>query len=294
MTKALKNHPGMWLRDDAADAINALEDKYGVIRINRAGVTEASQQATIDQWDRGDRAGFAGPPARPASSSNHVKNGGTAVDVYNYTSDRAKLNEFGFEWYGSGDVVHYTYTGNGGTSGRGGYADGSAELGIFQDKLIRMGHDLGASGADRVFGAKTEAATRFEQSMAAKNGYPGGALKEDGIPGPATNGYLDWWLNGHPSSVPSSGHIATVGDLASLPYVNGLQKLAQRYGYNGGIDNDFGGGSQAGLQSFLNNNYGGSLANWLRTRWGYVGNDVWGPDMAAAATRADTANWNEL
>lgn len=109
---ALVNHPGMWLRDDAADAINALEAVHGVIRINRAGVTEATQQEYIDRWDKGgvmNRPPYLYPPARPARSSEHVQ--GIAVDVYNYTTDRAKLEEFGFEWYGKKDPVHYKFKG---------------------------------------------------------------------------------------------------------------------------------------------------------------------------------------
>lgn len=111
----LKYHPGMWLRDDAANAINALEDKYGKIVINSAGRTVEQQQELIDKWDRGERDGLYAP-ARPAETSNHVRDGGIAVDVYNYTDDRGKLNEFGFQWYGSADPVHYTFTGWGGGS----------------------------------------------------------------------------------------------------------------------------------------------------------------------------------
>jgi hypothetical protein len=106
----LKYHPGMWLRDDAASAINEMEDKYGPIIINSAGRTVEQQQALIDAWNRGERDGLYAP-AQPASTSNHVRDGGIAVDVYNYTDDRAKLNEFGFEWYGSADPVHYTFIG---------------------------------------------------------------------------------------------------------------------------------------------------------------------------------------
>jgi len=111
---ALKNHPGMWLRDDAADAINALEDKYGKIIINSAGRTVAEQQSLINRWNKGGAANRPPNlymPAMPAASSNHVTNGGVAIDVYNFTSDRAKLNEFGFEWYGTSDPVHYTFVG---------------------------------------------------------------------------------------------------------------------------------------------------------------------------------------
>lgn len=112
---SLKNHPGMWLRDDAAAAVNALEDKYGKIVINSAGRLESDQQNLINRWDRGgaaNRPPHLYEPARPASSSNHVAHGGIAVDVYNFTDDRAKLNEFGFEWYGTADPVHYTFVGS--------------------------------------------------------------------------------------------------------------------------------------------------------------------------------------
>lgn len=116
---ALKNHPGMWLEDNAAAAINALEDEYGVIIINRAGVTVTEQQAAIDRWDRGgpaNRPPFLFEPARPPEKSTHVP--GVAVDVYNYTSDREKLEKYGFKWYGPKDPVHYTFTGwsGGGTT----------------------------------------------------------------------------------------------------------------------------------------------------------------------------------
>ena len=111
---ALKNHPGMWMRDDAAAAINALEDKYGVIVINSAGRTPAEQNGLIRRWDIGgpaNRPPQLFEPARPAERSTHVKDGGTGVDVRNFTSDRFKLQEFGFQWWGAGDVVHYTFIG---------------------------------------------------------------------------------------------------------------------------------------------------------------------------------------
>jgi hypothetical protein len=106
---SLKNHPGMWLRDDAARALNALEDKYGVIRINSAGRTIAEQNDLIRRFDRGEPGIFM--PARPPETSSHVRNGGEAIDAFNYTSDRHKLEEFGFEWFGPNDRVHYTFRG---------------------------------------------------------------------------------------------------------------------------------------------------------------------------------------
>lgn len=164
-----------------------------------------------------------------------------------------------------------------------------------------MGHDLEPWGADGILGAKTTAATIHEQKLAGPNGYPKGNLNPDGIPGPATNGYLDWWLVGRHQGAPSAPaaqapqyHVGTVRDIATMPHTSGLQKIARLHGYKGAIDNKFGAGSQAGLQSFLNKNYGGSLPNWLRTKWGYKGNDNWGPQMQAAASRAEQANWKAL
>lgn len=110
----LKNHPGMWLRDDAAAAIDALEDKYGIIRINSAGRTLQEGKDLLARWRKGgaaNRPPHLYEPANPPESSTHYIDGGIAVDVYNYTDDRAKLKEFGFEWYGPKDVVHYTFRG---------------------------------------------------------------------------------------------------------------------------------------------------------------------------------------
>ncbi|QDP44077.1 lysin A [Microbacterium phage McGalleon] len=248
-TKALKNHPGMWLREDAADAINALEDKYGPIVINRAGVTEAQQQEVIDRWDKGgtyNRPPYLFPPARPAKSSNHVKDGGIAVDVYNYTSDRAKLNEFGFEWYGPSDYVHYTFKGRPGSSsqGRPGYQDGSAELKSFQEKLIRMGHNLGPAGADGILGDYTANATKHEQKMAPLNGYK--KLAVDGIPGPETNGYLDWWLAGRPGFGGGRPSSKSAGELTYLD----IQQALNRKGYGLAEDGIWGKKSSNALADF--------------------------------------------
>lgn len=246
MTTALKYHPGMWMEDNAANAINALEDKYGPIIINRAGVTEADQQAIIDAWDRGDREGLF-PPARPAKESNHVKYGGISVDVYNYTDDRAKLNEFGFEWYGPSDVVHYTYTG----ALSGDYNSGlsTAWIAAVQNKLIRMGHDLGPWGADGVLGDKTTAAVLHEQSMAGPNGNPGGALVMDGIPGPLTNAYLDWWLVGRHQG----GSRPINKSAGELTYAD-IQTALNRHGYNLVVDDIWGPVSSNALADFQSRN----------------------------------------
>jgi hypothetical protein len=61
------------------------------------------------------------------------------------------------------------------------------------------------------------------------------------------------------------------------------------------MDNKWGGGSTNGFQAFLNQNYGGSLAAWLRSKWGYTdADDNWGPNMKAAAARAEAENYKAL
>lgn len=91
-----------------------------------------------------------------------------------------------------------------------------------------------------------------------------------------------------------------------ITYSAGLQKISNIYGGNTAIDQKFGPRSMAGFAEFLRQKYGyvgndelgpvmwAAIARWLRSRWGYVGNDVPGPVMRAALQRAETANYNEL
>lgn len=297
----LKNHPQFWLRADAAEAFNRAEDDHGVFSVNSAGRTVAEQNQLIAAWDRGgplNRPPYLYAPARPATNSKHVANGGVAIDISDWRRFAAICRGYGFvHAYPTSDPVHFEFAGN---PVRGGYQNGSAELRSFQEKLIQMGHDLGPTGADSVLGPKTVLATKHEQRLAGPNGYPKGNLRDDGIPGPASMGYLDWWLVGRHQTAPAATppaqqyHVGTVRDIATMPHTSGLQKIARLHGYKGAIDNKFGAGSQAGLQKFLDRNYRGSLAAWLRAKWGYSGNDNWGPNMQAAASRAEQANWKAL
>ncbi|MEV5068940.1 M23 family metallopeptidase [Microbacterium sp. LMI12-1-1.1] len=151
---------------------------------------------------------------------------------------------------------------------------------------------------DGRFGDFTKAAIQRYQTYLKGRGWYSGDI--DGDWGPATQAAHDKryaeWAAPHAAPAPQF-HNATVDDIASLPNKRGLQKVADLYlGRNEktGLDNDWGPRSRKGLQAFLNQNYGGSLVAWLRAKWGYVGNEQWGPVMAAAATRADTANWRAL
>lgn len=156
---------------------------------------------------------------------------------------------------------------------------------------------------DGIKGDRTrEATTRYQAYLQSRGWYDGDL---DGDWGTKTQAghelrYAEWVAQTTPTPNPAF-HTATVADLADLRWVNGLQKIAHLYGYGAGqeqsqwMDNIWGDGSKAGLQSFLDQNYGGSLAAWLRAKWGYGDNDdLWGPNMRAAAERAEAANYQEL
>lgn len=243
----LKNHPGMWLRDDAAAAINALEDKYGVIRINSAGRTVAQQNDLIRRWDIGGAANRPPnlfEPARPATASNHVSNGGIAVDVYNYTTDRAKLNEFGFEWYGPSDKVHYTFRGwNGGGTG-------AAFSNTVQNEqnflyLVR-GEKIAVDG---IRGPATIAAYKRYQEYLRSRGWYNGAI--DGIWGAGTQAahakFYDEWLRGQNPGRPSS---KSAGE---LNYAD-IQAALNRHGYGLAVDGVWGPKSSNALADFQRKN----------------------------------------
>lgn len=179
----LKNHPGMWLRDDAAAAINALEDEYGTIAINSAGRTVEEQQALIDAWDRGERDGLYAP-ARPAETSNHVRDGGIAIDVYNYTDDRAKLEKYGFGWYGSADPVHYTFLGNSGAPAVAQNPFGIAYCAGLQKIANLYGGD---TAIDQIWGVRSAAG--FAEFLRQNYGYVG-----NDILGPVMWAAIARWL----------------------------------------------------------------------------------------------------
>lgn len=108
----LVNHPGLWLRDDAAEALARWESDHGWINITSAGRWEWEQQGLINRWDQGgkyNRPPYLFDPKRPASASEHVKNGGEAIDTNEHVRFRATCADYGFwqpyEW----DVVHFVY-----------------------------------------------------------------------------------------------------------------------------------------------------------------------------------------
>ncbi|QDK02416.1 lysin A [Microbacterium phage Nucci] len=284
----LKNHPGYWLRDDAAAAFDAYEAKYGKRTVNSAGRTKAEQQNLINRWDAGgaaNRPPYLYAPARPAESSNHVRDGGVAVDIGDWRTFKEHSEEFGFYWYGNSDVVHFDFKGwNGGVS---------------QDTKNRQEWLNKARGeklkVDGIQGAATTAAIKRYQSFL--------GVTADGIWGDRTQAaHQVYWDKWHQGSTPAPKPSNPFG----IPYCAGLQKIARLYGGNTAPDQIWGAQSAKGFAQFLRANWGykgndvlgpvmwAAIARWLRARWGYVGNDTPGPVMRAALQRAEAANYNEL
>lgn len=108
----LKNHPQFWLRDDAAASLDRLEATLGVISVNSAGRYPNDQQTLINRWKQGgtkNRPPYLYKPQEPATASNHVKNGGQAVDTSHITLMLQRGKEFGWTRPFAGDPVHFEY-----------------------------------------------------------------------------------------------------------------------------------------------------------------------------------------
>ena len=165
---SLKNHPGKWLRDDAAAAFNEAEDKHGIFTVNSAGRTVAEQNELIRRWKVGGK--YNRPPYlyQPASveGSNHVRNGGVAVDIQDYNRFKAIAANYGFKWLGSSDPVHFDFVGRPG----GGSASTSDLVKAEQNFLnIVQGEKLQVDG---IRGPATIAAyKRYQQYLASRGWY---------------------------------------------------------------------------------------------------------------------------
>lgn len=162
-----------------------------------------------------------------------------------------------------------------------------ANQGILWDQQrlnVWAGHDkVALLVVDGIRGAKTVARVKDFQG---KHG-----LKVDGIAGPQTDAAL---ATNPPVPNPPKPSKPALSNPYGLADVRGLQKIAVKYGAQTKIDNVWGPESARGFTLFLQRNWNGSLSRWLRARYNYVGNDVYGPNMQAALARANTANFNAL
>ena len=120
----LRNHPGYWLCDDAAADFDRAEADHGVFIVNSAGRTVAEQQHLINRWNQGgpaNRPPYLYKPAMPARTSNHVANGGVAVDLADWRRFAQICERYGFRHtYPNSDPVHFDYVGGGAGNWNGG------------------------------------------------------------------------------------------------------------------------------------------------------------------------------
>lgn len=243
----LKNHPGMWLNDAAAAALNAFEDKYGVIVINSAGRHEWEQQELINLWNSPNRPSWLFRPASPASTSPHVRNGGEAIDIRDYNTWKDELAEFGFSWYGPGDPVHFNHNGDRR------WINGNSENGKFSQTVANEQIFLNAARGEKLLvdgikgPATTAAYKRYQEYLRSRGWYSG---QIDGVWGSGTQaGHGNYWneWNNAKNARPSS---KSAGE---LNYAD-IQTALNRHGYGLKVDNVWGPKSSNALADFQSKN----------------------------------------
>lgn len=239
----LKNHPGFWLRDDAAAAFDAAEDKYGIFTVNSAGRTVAEQQEAINRWNQGgtyNRPPYLYQPANPPESSNHVAGGGKAVDIGDWRRFASIAGEFGFQHtYPDGDPVHFDFVGG---------VSSAVRDQVTADRQAFLNSRGWTLVVDGIEGPLTRQAYAEYQSQLNQI-FPGSNLDVDGKWGPATQAvHQKFWdsLN-NPSSRPSS---KSAGE---LNYAD-IQAALNRHGYNLAVDNIWGPKSSNALADFQSRN----------------------------------------
>jgi len=298
----LKHHPAFSLRDDAAAALARAEDERGIIRINSARRLVAQQQGLIDRYNRGgkyNRPPYLFRPAQPAETSNHVRDGGIAIDTPDYDRFNNYCEAYGYRQVApDGDPVHFEFF------GRVSVAGGKTALGFSQtvqneQNWLKQARGEKALVTDGLKGDATEEAYKRYQTFLRSYGYSGAI---DGRWGPGTQAaHAKYYSERNPAPAPA----APAAPSASFPPVNasnvnrigdvrGLQKIARANGGKTEIDNRWEGESQKGFQNFLNKNYSGSVVTWLTKRWGYKGNNQLGPIMIGALQRANAENFKAL
>ena len=297
----LKHHPAFSLRDDAAAALNRAEDERGVIQINSAKRTAPQQQALINRWDAGgkyNRPPYLYNPARPAATSNHVRDGGVAIDTPNYQKFAQYCEAYGFRHtYPSGDPVHFEFFGIVSLPA-GGTALGFSQTVQNEQNWLRVARNETALKADGLKGNATRDAYKRYQTFLRAYGYTGLIDGEWGAGTQAAHAKFYEARNKPAAPAPaapaSSFPIVNSTNVARIGDVRGLQKISRANGGKTEVDNKWEGESIKGFQNFLNRNYGGSVVTWLTKRWGYKGNDQLGPVMIAALQRANAENLRVL
>lgn len=258
----LRNHPGFWLRDDAAAQFDRAEADNGVFVLNSAGRYEWEQQEAINRWQQGgvyNRPPYLYKPAMPASASNHVKDGGIAVDIGDWRRFAQFCGNYGFaHTYPDSDPVHFDFVGGGG-----GGSNFNQDVQNQQNWMISRGYNLGQAGADGIAGPQYAAAVQQYQTFLRAYGYAGDI---DGIWGPGTQtahqAYYDYvqnanaelknqqaWLISRGYNLGSSGADGIWGP-ATEAAIKAYQEFLRAFGYTGDVDGAWGAGTQAAHEKY--------------------------------------------
>ncbi|MCC6900216.1 MAG: endo alpha-1,4 polygalactosaminidase [Polyangiaceae bacterium] len=132
-----------------------------------------AQQYLLQRWKKAGRCGVSA--AASPGKSNHES--GLAIDTSQFASWKGALEAHGFDWFGSGDSVHFDYAGTGKKSLAG------AGVRAFQI-LWNRNHPEDPIAEDASFGPKT--ASRL--ALAPAKGFPLGASCASPGPGPGGGG----------------------------------------------------------------------------------------------------------
>jgi peptidoglycan hydrolase-like protein with peptidoglycan-binding domain len=251
----LRNHPGYYLRDDAAAAFDRAEAAHGIFRVNDARRTVAEQNALIARWNRGgasNRPPYLYEPANPPETSNHVKNGGIAVDLGDWQRFATIAGSFGFSHpYPGGDPVHFEYVGGGSSGG----SSVTSINDIGADYVRKLQTQLGVA-VDGDAGNETNTALQRRLGVTA-----------DGIFGPDSTTALQRYTGATPDGIwgpQSIGSLKATIDIGAFspnygkpagdPDVLAAQKLLNRFGYKLDEDGDKGPATFAAIRDFQSKN----------------------------------------
>ncbi|WVX89728.1 endolysin protease M15 domain [Microbacterium phage Curie] len=108
--RELANHPGAFMRADAAVQFNLFEQNHGVISVNRALVSVAEQREVIRRWNVGgpaNRPPNLYEPKQPPEDSEHVQ--GIAYDTSHVTHSLQYAGPYGFYQRYSWDKPHFEF-----------------------------------------------------------------------------------------------------------------------------------------------------------------------------------------
>jgi hypothetical protein len=146
--------------------VAALKAHPGTSFTVNSALRTIAQQYMLYSWYKSGRCGIS--LAATPGNSNHET--GLALDVNQYGTWKPILQSYGFHWLGSGDPVHFDYTGSGAKSYKG------LDVKAFQ-RLWNRNHPEDQISVDGAWGPQTEARMKKAPSQGfAKGATCGGAL----------------------------------------------------------------------------------------------------------------------